>query len=110
MPHVRLPLLRIRHLPRIVLQRGLLLAPGVITISATGVTPVTSNVVGAHYGCIHQGGYLFAMTETADNAESIGGTVVTTTDQAPRYPNGIVWSSNGASSVECELRYYSWDS
>lgn len=73
---------------------GIAPTPGVITISATGVIPVTSNVVVLDYGCIYQGGYLFAMTETADTAESIGGTVVTQTDQALRFPNGVFWSSN----------------
>lgn len=75
---------------------GIAPTPGVITVSATGAIPVTSNVVVLNYGCIYQGGYLFAMTETADAAESIGGTVVTQEDQAPRYPDGVVWSSNSA--------------
>ena len=77
---------------------GIAPTPGVITISATGVTPVTSNVVVLNYGCIYQGGYIFAMTETADAAESIGGTVVTQTDQEPRWPDGIVWSSNSTNT------------
>jgi hypothetical protein len=51
-----------------------------------------------NYGCIYQGGYIFAMTETAELAESIGGTVVTQTDQAPRFPNGVVWSSNSTNT------------
>lgn len=72
--------------------------PGVITVRAAGVVPVTSNVVVLDYGCIYQGGYIFAMTETADNEESIGGTVVTQTDQEPRSPGGIVWSSNSTNT------------
>ncbi len=77
---------------------GIAPTPGVVTVSANGVTPVTSNVVVLNYGCIYQGGYIFAMTETADAAESIGGTVVTQTDQEPRWPGGIVWSSNSTNT------------
>jgi hypothetical protein len=77
---------------------GIAPTPGVVTVSANGVTPVTSNVVVLNYGCIYQGGYIFAMTETADAAESIRGTVVTQTDQEPRWPSGIVWSSNSTNT------------
>ena len=84
---------------------GIAPTPGVITVSATGVADVTSNVVVLNYGCIYQGGYIFAMTETADTAESIGGTVVTQTDQAPRWPGGIVWSSNGMGSAAANVSY-----
>ncbi len=81
---------------RIVLLRGIAPTPGVITVSANNATDVTTNVVVLNYGCIYQGGYIFAMTETADTAESIGGTVVTQVDQAPRSPNGVFWSSDAA--------------
>lgn len=73
--------------------------PGVITISADNAADVTSNVVVLNYGCIYQGGYLFAMTETANTGESIGGKVVAQEDQAPRWPNGVIWSSNGVGSA-----------
>jgi hypothetical protein len=75
---------------------GIAPTPGVITIGAGNATDVTSNVVVLNYGCIYQGGYLFAMTEAADTAESIGGTVVTQVDQAARDPNGVFWSSDAA--------------
>lgn len=75
-------------------NNGIAPTPGVITISAANATAVISNVVILNYGCIYQGGYIFAMTETADTAESIGGTVVTQTDEAERYPNGVFWSSD----------------
>lgn len=72
--------------------------PGVITVSGSNATDVTTNVVVLNYGCIYQGGYLFAMTETADTTKSIGGTVVTQADQADIFPNGVVWSSNSTST------------
>lgn len=74
---------------------GIVPTPGEIAVSADNATAVSAQVVVLGYGCIYQGGYLFAMTETADTADSIGGKVATQTDQADRYPNGVVWSSNG---------------
>ncbi len=56
------------------------------------------------YGCLYQGGYIFAMTETADTSVSIGGTVVTQTDQAP-FLAGIVWSSNGEGDAFANVSY-----
>jgi hypothetical protein len=79
--------------------------PGVITVRASNATGVTVNVVVLNYGCIYQGGYLFAMNETADMAESIGGTVVTQSDQAPGGSNGIVWSSNGTGSNSSNVSF-----
>lgn len=75
---------------------GIAPTPGVITVNAGNAPDVTTNVVVLNYGCIYQGGYLFEMTEPVDTEESIGGTVVTQEDQAA---NGVVWSSNGASSI-----------
>ncbi|GEM_PF-2374422 len=84
---------------------GIAPTPGVITVSADGTAPVASNVVVLNYGCIYQGGYVFAMTETANTTQSIGGTVVAQVDQAPRFPNGIIWSSNGTAGAS----NYSYD-
>jgi len=77
---------------------GIAPTPGIITVGAAGIAPVTSQVVVLSYGCIYQGGYVFSMTETADTAASIGGTVVTQTDLAARFPNGVVWSSNSTNT------------
>lgn len=48
---------------------------------------------------MYQGGYIYAVDDTTPATGSIGGTIVTQTDQAPIYPNGVVWSSNGADST-----------
>lgn len=61
------------------------------------------------YGCQYQGGFLYSVDDTTNNGvtgtcttapctNSIGGKVVSLVDQAARYPNGIVWSSNGGNS------------
>lgn len=76
-------------------------SPTPITLSISGentntLTP-TFNVL--TYGSVYQGGYIYAVDDTTPNTGSIGGTVVTQTDQAPRSPGGVVWSSNGVSSL-----------
>ncbi|WP_298626690.1 DUF1566 domain-containing protein [uncultured Legionella sp.] len=70
-------------------------APGAVQVSADNATTVSSDVVVLGYGCIYQGGYVFAFDDTTPNTGSVGGKVATTSDQAAAYPDGIVWSSNG---------------
>ncbi|WP_419420512.1 hypothetical protein ACNVED_04215 [Legionella sp. D16C41] len=72
--------------------------PGVIEISADNTTTVSSNVVVLNYGCIYQGGYVYAFDDTTPDTSSVGGKVIITSDQASPYPNGIVWSSNGSAN------------
>ncbi len=69
--------------------------PGAVQVSADNATTVSTNVVVLSYGCIYQGGYVYAFDDTTPNTGSVGGKVATTSDQAAAYPNGIVWSSNG---------------
>ena len=80
-----------------------------ITITADNATSVSTNIVVLGYGCIYQGGYVFALDDTTPNTGSVGGKVLSTTDQAPVQPNGVVWGSNGGigggvggiSTVDC---------
>ncbi|CAM2944203.1 transmembrane protein (fibronectin III domain and Gp5 C-terminal repeat) [Legionella steigerwaltii] len=75
---------------------GIAPTPDTITVSATNVaTAVTSHIVVLSYGCIYQGGYVYALDDTTPSTGSVGGKVVTTSDQALPFPNGIVWTSNG---------------
>jgi hypothetical protein len=69
--------------------------PGAIEVTADNATAVSSNVVILSYGCIYQGGYVYAFDDTTPSAGSVGGEVAATTDQAAPYPNGVIWSSNG---------------
>lgn len=77
--------------------------PITFTISGNNTNTVNSNVQILTYGSVYQGGYIFAFDDlrgcssSSDCFGSVGGKVVTTTDQAAPYPNGIIWSSNGAS-------------
>ncbi|KTD14702.1 transmembrane protein [Legionella hackeliae] len=69
--------------------------PGGVQVSADNATTVSSDVVVLGYGCVYQGGYVYAFDDTTPNTGSVGGKVATTSDQADAFPNGIVWSSNG---------------
>ena len=79
--------------------------PGTIQITADNSTTVTTNVVVLGYGCIYQGGHVFAFDDTTPNTSSVGGKVMTTADQAASFPNGIIWSSNGLSSDAMDTSY-----
>lgn len=65
--------------------------PGTVEVSADNATTVSTDVVVLGYGCIYQGGYLFAFDDTTPNSSSVGGKVVSTVDQA----TSLLWSSNG---------------
>jgi len=80
-------------------------APGAVQVSADNATTVSSDVVVLGYGCVYQGGYVYAFDDTAPNTGSVGGKVATTSDQADAYPNGIVWSSNGAGGVSANVSH-----
>ena len=76
--------------------------PGLISVTASNAVQASNtNVVVLGYGCIYQGGFVYAMTETADSSLSIGGNVVTLFDLAgttrSRFVStgGLVWASNG---------------
>ena len=73
--------------------------PITLSISGTNTNTLTPTVNILTYGSVYQGGYIYAVDDTTPNTGSIGGKVVTLTDQAPRLPDGVVWSSNGANST-----------
>jgi hypothetical protein len=80
--------------------------PGVVAVSSTNVvTSVTTNVVVLGYSCQYQGGYVYAFDDTTTNTGSVGGKVATTFDQADPYPNGVIWSSNGAGRATVNVSY-----
>ncbi len=81
--------------------------PDVVQVSADNASPVSIDVVVLSYGCIYQGGYVYAFDDTTPNTGNVGGKVVTTTDQAAAYPNGVIWSSNGVSGNPSDVVYNS---
>lgn len=74
-------------------------ATAIVVNATNAITPVTAKAAILSYGCLYQGGYLFSVDDTTSPSVGIGGTVVSTSDQAPAKPNGIVWSSNGTASA-----------
>jgi len=48
------------------------------------------------YGCIYQGGYVYALDDTTATSSSVGGNVATTSNEAP---SGIIWSSDGIGGI-----------
>ena len=70
--------------------------PGTIQVAGDNTNTVSSNAEVLSYGCIYQGGYVYAFDDTTPTSASVGGKVAATVDQAAPYPNGIVWSSNGS--------------
>jgi len=75
---------------------GIAPTPSTLTISADNASSIAIDVLVLGYGCIYQGGYVFAVDDTTPATSSIGGKVAAAVDQSPAYPNGIIWSSNGA--------------
>jgi hypothetical protein len=72
-----------------------------IELTIDGLFPARSNILLVNlniltYGSLYQGGYVYSIDDSTVNTGSIGGKVVSTTDQAPPAPNGIIWSSNGS--------------
>lgn len=68
-----------------------------VTISSSNVASTSINVLVLGYGCIFQGGYLFAVDDTTPNTESIAGKVAALTE-AP-FAWAIAASNTGADST-----------
>lgn len=88
----------------------LTITPGNISSAASGdtaPTPITLSISGSNtntltptinilaYGSVYQGGYIYAVDDNTPDTGSIGGKVAALTDQSA----GVIWSSNGSSSV-----------
>jgi hypothetical protein len=63
----------------------------------TNILTVALNVLS--YGSVYQSGYVFSINDNYNDypeSVSVGGTVASLTVQAPPWPLGIIWSSNGS--------------
>ena len=69
-----------------------------ISITADNAGMVSSTAVILGYGCIYQGGYVYALDDRTSASNSVGGKVATTSDQTTAYFPGIIWSSDGMGS------------
>lgn len=68
--------------------------PGVVQVTADNANSVSSNVVVLSYGCIYQGGYVYALDDTGPTSLNVGGKVAATSDQI-LLATGMIWSSDG---------------
>lgn len=66
-----------------------------LTVSIDGVSSLKIPVDILTYGSTYQGGYVFAIDDTTADTLSVGGKVAAQKNQAPLFPLGIIWSSNG---------------
>lgn len=64
--------------------------PSVITVSADNAPETNVNVFVLGYGCIYQGGFLFAVDNSTPGDSSIGGKVAALTDESN---NGDKWAT-----------------
>lgn len=80
---------------------GIAPIPTIVSATAIGTNQTATNVVVLSYACIYQGGLIYAMSETANDQQSIGGQVTSLVDQAEpsigsgSQPSSIIWASNG---------------
>ncbi len=80
--------------------------PDVIQVKAENGNSVAINVVVLSYGCIYQGGYIYSLDDAVETTRSVGGKVVSSTDQAAPYPNGVGWSATGNTEANTTIDHY----
>jgi hypothetical protein len=78
---------------------------GTITVSADDAADSQIDVSVLSFGCLYQGGYVYAIDDTTPATAGIGGSIVSQSDQvaAPSGsfgPPGIVWSSTSANAYD----------
>lgn len=77
---------------------GLTPTPGLVSVTASDGASAETDVLILGYGCIYQGGFIYAMTETPDLASSIGGKIAAENDSTSN--TGIIWdSSSGCTTI-----------
>jgi hypothetical protein len=81
--------------------------PAKLTVSANEGTPLSVDVVVLGYGCVYQGGYVFAIDDTTPATSSVGGKVAATRDQVENVTSGdrAIWSSDGYGSTSDHVDY-----
>ncbi|MGA8095777.1 MAG: hypothetical protein WB823_16080 [Steroidobacteraceae bacterium] len=79
---------------------GIAPTPTVVSVSADDASTAQAQVSVVGYGCLYQGGYLYAIDDTTSTSVSIGGAVVDQTDdsQVVSWSNGSAFAT-GAQSL-----------
>ena len=75
--------------------QGVMPKPGTITLN-TSLESISAQVLVLGYGCVYQGGYVFALDDATPNSMSVGGAVVTLIEE----PQLISWKPLNAAENE----------
>lgn len=75
---------------------------GSVSVTADNSNSVSTNVVVLGYGCIYQGGYVYALDDSVLNSSSVGGKVTSLSDQS----SGVVWSADSAGAYDGGVAIY----
>jgi hypothetical protein len=67
----------------------------IMTVTGNNIQPLSIPVDILTYGSVFQSGYVFAIDDSTPTTLSVGGKVAAQQNQAPLFPFGIIWSSNG---------------
>lgn len=73
-----------------------------LSISADNANSVSTDVLLLGYGCIYQGGYIYAFDDTTSSSASVGGKVATIFNQS----GSIIWSSNSSGTFDGGVAIY----
>lgn len=66
-----------------------------LTVFEDTVTSFSMPIDILSYNSEYQGGYVFSVDDTTPDTQSVGGKVAAKENQAPIFPFGIIWASNG---------------
>lgn len=81
---------------------------GTVRASASNASATTTNVLVLDYGCVYQGGLVFAFDDTTPNTTGVGGKVVTASNAS----SNIVWDADPACAslpFLCTQQTDAWD-
>lgn len=77
--------------------------PSTISISADFLPSPNVSVLVLGYGCVYQGGFLFAVNEATPNTQSIGGKVGALTDEAEP---SFQWATIPSTTTTAQYSHY----
>ncbi|CEG57222.1 InlB B-repeat-containing protein [Legionella fallonii] len=79
---------------------GIAPTSGSVMVTADEAVSTLVNVIVLSYSCIYQSGYLYSVNDETPNTGSIGGKVVTMSNQATENSPGIIWSANSLGNYD----------
>lgn len=68
--------------------------PLILTIAGANTNTLVPTVEVLTFGSVYQSGFVFAIDDASPVNGGVGGKVAALVEQAPGYPNGILWSSD----------------